>query len=427
MSLLTSMIPSGEGNLVYKGTWNASTNTPTLASGAGSSGNYYVVSDAGSTNVDGVTDWGVGDWIIFNGSTWQKIDNDDISADWGNINGTLSSQTDLMNALNAKQLKFHEDTSNPTINDDASGGYEVGQVWVNTDNNEAFICFNNTNGAAVWVNITGTGGTVQNPGYTIPTIDLTYTVEGNQEVGSSVAQDLTVTGIKNDAGAFTSLTLKRGVTTVSTSSSLTPVSDTDMQSQFGYADPNNPNYSYSLNSTDNYTVTAGDTTWSGEGAYGAGTALKDSDGNTDTRTPAQRSFEAPQAADSAFGSNTVSINGIYPYFYGVSDTAVSSSDVASAIAAGSGTKVVADSSGTLAITFGNSTAKYLWFAHPATETTKTSWYINELNNGDIPGNLFASVATENVNSPDAYWSTISYKIYYTNYATVPGGTFEMRN
>jgi hypothetical protein len=43
------------GALSYQGTWNASTNTPTLASGVGTKGYYYVVSVAGSTNLDGIT------------------------------------------------------------------------------------------------------------------------------------------------------------------------------------------------------------------------------------------------------------------------------------------------------------------------------------------------------------------------------------
>ncbi len=69
-------IPQG---LVYKGTWNASTNTPTLASGTGTTGEFYIVSVAGNTNLDGITDWQVGDWAIFvevgATDTWQKIDN----------------------------------------------------------------------------------------------------------------------------------------------------------------------------------------------------------------------------------------------------------------------------------------------------------------------------------------------------------------
>ena len=77
--MLKTVSPLGNiiGALVYKGTWNAATNTPTLASGVGSKGDYYYVSVAGSTNLDGITDWQVGDFAVFNGTTWQKIDNTD--------------------------------------------------------------------------------------------------------------------------------------------------------------------------------------------------------------------------------------------------------------------------------------------------------------------------------------------------------------
>ena len=68
-------IPAG---LVFQGTWNASTNTPTLTSGSGTTGNFYIVSVAGSTNLDGITDWQVGDWAVFieQGARdqWEKID-----------------------------------------------------------------------------------------------------------------------------------------------------------------------------------------------------------------------------------------------------------------------------------------------------------------------------------------------------------------
>lgn len=61
----------------YKGTWNAATNTPFLQSSVGSQGDYYVVDVDGNTNLNGITDWKVGDWAIFNGSVWQKVDNTD--------------------------------------------------------------------------------------------------------------------------------------------------------------------------------------------------------------------------------------------------------------------------------------------------------------------------------------------------------------
>jgi hypothetical protein len=66
------------GTINYQGTWNASTNTPTITSGVGVNGYYYVVSVAGSTNIDGITDWQIGDWLIFNGTVWQKIDQSDL-------------------------------------------------------------------------------------------------------------------------------------------------------------------------------------------------------------------------------------------------------------------------------------------------------------------------------------------------------------
>jgi hypothetical protein len=68
------------GGIVYKGSWNANTNSPALVSSVGVANEYYIVSVAGTTNLNGVIDWNVGDWAIFiDGTTnqWQKIDNHD--------------------------------------------------------------------------------------------------------------------------------------------------------------------------------------------------------------------------------------------------------------------------------------------------------------------------------------------------------------
>jgi Collagen triple helix repeat (20 copies) len=73
--LTTAQIPDAiTGAVVYKGVWNASTNSPALASGTGTKGNYYKVSVAGTTAIDGLSQWNVGDVIIYNGTTWDKID-----------------------------------------------------------------------------------------------------------------------------------------------------------------------------------------------------------------------------------------------------------------------------------------------------------------------------------------------------------------
>lgn len=65
------------GGVTYQGTWNAETNTPQLESSVGTKGYYYVVNVAGNTNLNGITSWNVGDWAIFDGSTWSKVDNTD--------------------------------------------------------------------------------------------------------------------------------------------------------------------------------------------------------------------------------------------------------------------------------------------------------------------------------------------------------------
>jgi len=79
--------------VVYQGVWNATTNTPTLTSSVGTQGHYYVVSVAGTTNLNGITDWEIGDWAIFNGAVWQKVDNTDVTG--GNTNITPITVTAL--------------------------------------------------------------------------------------------------------------------------------------------------------------------------------------------------------------------------------------------------------------------------------------------------------------------------------------------
>jgi len=89
------------GALVYKGTWDASSNTPTLVSSVGNQGDYYVVSVAGNTNLNGTTLWGVGDMAIFNGSIWQKADGGDTSLV---TSLTVTSLTGYMYANNASPV-----------------------------------------------------------------------------------------------------------------------------------------------------------------------------------------------------------------------------------------------------------------------------------------------------------------------------------
>lgn len=64
---------SAEGGQGYKGTWNASTNTPTLIDGTGTAGDAYNVQTAASRDLgSGSIAYAVGDWVVYNGTIWQK-------------------------------------------------------------------------------------------------------------------------------------------------------------------------------------------------------------------------------------------------------------------------------------------------------------------------------------------------------------------
>ena len=82
--------------LDFQGSWNASTNSPALASSVGTNGEFYIVSIAGTTDLNGITNWGIGDWAIFNGTVWQRVEGgadgnfNDLTANSLLVNGTAT-------------------------------------------------------------------------------------------------------------------------------------------------------------------------------------------------------------------------------------------------------------------------------------------------------------------------------------------------
>jgi hypothetical protein len=82
------------GNVNFQGLWNASTNTPTLDDPPSSStkGHYYIVTTAGTQF--GI-DYEVGDWVISNGSSWNKVDNTDaVSSVFGRTGNIVGVESD---------------------------------------------------------------------------------------------------------------------------------------------------------------------------------------------------------------------------------------------------------------------------------------------------------------------------------------------
>ena len=90
--------------LVYKGTWNASTNTPALTSSVGTANTFYIVSVAGTTNLNGTSNWGVGDWAVYNGTVWQRVEGGAV----GNFTDlTVSGTTTLSNLTASTALALN--------------------------------------------------------------------------------------------------------------------------------------------------------------------------------------------------------------------------------------------------------------------------------------------------------------------------------
>jgi hypothetical protein len=98
------------GNVNFQGLWDAFNNTPTLQNPPSllTKGNYYIVSTIGS--FAGI-DFQVGDWIISNGTTWDKVNNTDAVSTVFGRTGNITSQANDYNAFYVRH-----DLSNQGLN-----------------------------------------------------------------------------------------------------------------------------------------------------------------------------------------------------------------------------------------------------------------------------------------------------------------------
>jgi hypothetical protein len=75
-TIATTAYVKNQAYLQMLGTWDAAANNPALpAASAANKGGYYKVTTAGTTLIDGVRIWNVGDMLVSNGTTWDKITN----------------------------------------------------------------------------------------------------------------------------------------------------------------------------------------------------------------------------------------------------------------------------------------------------------------------------------------------------------------
>lgn len=104
----------------YKGTWDASTNTPALADGVGDTGDVYRVSVAGTQDLgNGPISFSVGDYVIYNGVEWEKSDTTDAVASVNGYTGIVVLVSDDI-AEGATNLYFTDARAQAAITGGAS-------------------------------------------------------------------------------------------------------------------------------------------------------------------------------------------------------------------------------------------------------------------------------------------------------------------
>jgi microcystin-dependent protein len=109
--------------LIFRGCWDAATNTPTLVSGVGTNGDYWLVSVAGTTNLDGYNSWSVGDAALFKAGTpgfWSRLDHVSEVVSVNGQTGVVSLGLDDLDDVAAGSPNNGE------------GLYWNGSNWVNT-------------------------------------------------------------------------------------------------------------------------------------------------------------------------------------------------------------------------------------------------------------------------------------------------------
>lgn len=150
-------------------------------------------------------------------------------------------------------------------------------------------------------------------------------------------------------------------------------------------------------------------------AYSAGLPPKRSDGTSMTASTCQSGITSTCQRV---------IYGIYPYFWGKSTTPITINQTLVNNACTLGNRCLLSSSGDIVVT--NYCAggvgqplEYIWVAIPATSPDRICFRGSNspTNTGTIPGDLFSSGVTFNINSPSSCWNNVNYKFYISNYPT----------
>ena len=257
------LLTSGQVN--YDGTWNAATNTPTLVSppDALSKGDYYVVSAAGTQFS---ISFAVGDWIISNGTAWEKVDlTDAVSSVFGRTGAVVGVSTDYsavgltntaIGAANPSTGAFTSLSSSSTTTLNGTTIPASKTLVVTTDKLSALAATTSAELAGVISDETGSGSLVfaNSPTLVTPALGTPSALVGTNITGTAAAFN-----INGTVGATTPSTVA--------ATSVTALSDSGYQAVVGQ-------------------LTSGDRVGISGQASGSGTALVFFDNAQSTFRPA---------------------------------------------------------------------------------------------------------------------------------------------
>jgi len=216
------------GALVYSGVWDAETNTPDLTTIA-AQGIYYKVSTAGTTDLSGILDWNVGDWVVSNGTTWDKIDNTDAIISVAGKTGVVTlSKADV----GLSNVNNTSDTNKPisTLTQAAlNNKVDDTQVLTNVPTGAVFTdtTYSVGDGGLSEISFTSADNTKLDNIAAGAEVNVVDSVAGKTGVVSLVKSDVGLSNVDNSSDANkpvstaqqTALDLKANTTTVNTNTS----------------------------------------------------------------------------------------------------------------------------------------------------------------------------------------------------------------
>ena len=184
------------------GGWNAATNTPTLVSGIGQNGVYYVVTTAGTINLNGNNNWQIGDQALFANGSWIKVAGSQSEA-FQNI--TVSALTGYMYANGTNQVTASTTIPNSGL---AHSTIVVNGTTLTLGDTGDIITANTTN--ALTFNNSGSGTSSGNSFNGGTAVTVSYNTIGAPSTSGTGASGTWGIGITGNAASSTVATNLQG-------------------------------------------------------------------------------------------------------------------------------------------------------------------------------------------------------------------------